>query len=309
MISILPDDNILELLVGIGITNVVHKMKLKTEIIKIKQNLLRMESMTEMPTVNTEIEGGKFDTVPGKFFVFGDVNDYKSGLTGKITSLNRSMEDECMINDQGKWKDDYDYVIHQNAVEKPDSSNPNRIRDFGHNGKVLEYFLNHENAVKAKLNQAEVAALRLYTGPLYQPWNTALRSYDDNCELLQNWGTCISVLYSAILKLSYLSTKGKVYRGVNESNFELPKAFFEEGESGFNGGVELAFMSTSTELEIAMEYARRGKLNACTIFEIVFDATSRGADVQWISQYPYEKELLYPPCTYISCESISTRTI
>lgn len=27
--------------------------------------------------------------------------------------------------------------------------------------------------------------------------------------------------------------------------------------------------------------------------------------MQWVSQYPYEDELLYPPCTYLSTESVS----
>ena len=43
---------------------------------------------------------------------------------------------------------------------------------------------------------------------------------------------------------------------------------------------------------------------AGSIFEIEFDAASRGADVLWASQYPGEKELLYPPCTYLTCESV-----
>ena len=42
-----------------------------------------------------------------------------------------------------------------------------------------------------------------------------------------------------------------------------------------------------------------------TIFQIPFDAASRGASVQWASQYPYENELLYPPCTYLHSERVS----
>ena len=31
------------------------------------------------------------------------------------------------------------------------------------------------------------------------------------------------------------------------------------------------------------------------------DGVNRGANVQFLSQFPYERELLFPPCTYITC--------
>ena len=67
-------------------------------------------------------------------------------------------------------------------------------------------------------------------------------------------------------------------------------------------------MSTSTAMAIASEYSKRGTRSECTIFEIAFDGASRAADVRWISQYPYEQELLYPPCTYITCEKVEMKT-
>ena len=90
-------------------------------------------------------------------------------------------------------------------------------------------FQSHEMALAANLTEAEVAALRLYTGsmssssssssssslllgPMYVPLNGALRMYSNNPSLLYNWQTTISVLYSAVLKVSSLSRPGKVYR-------------------------------------------------------------------------------------------------
>ena len=46
-------------------------------------------------------------------------------------------------------------------------------------------------------------------------------------------------------------------------------------------------MSTTTELAVAIEYAGRGDSDKRTIMEIPFDGASRGASVQWVSQYPY----------------------
>ena len=242
--------------------------------------------------------------------VFGDDSDFKDGLNKKIKSLYRSMEEECYSNDDGKWKNHFDYIINQPAFEWiEDPFTPHRVRDKGHNGWTLDTFVNHDIARKARLSSAEVAALRLYTGPLYAPWNTALRNSKADLSSLELWGTCISVLYSAIFKLSFLSEKATVYRGVNESRFKLPDSFTDH-QSGkeFAGGVELAFMSTSTDINVAAEYAKRGTdPSNCSIFEIPFDAGSRGANVQWVSQYPYECELIYPPCTYLTCENITTR--
>ena len=33
---------------------------------------------------------------------------------------------------------------------------------------------------------------------------------------------------------------------------------------------------------------------------------SRGASIQWLSQYPHEEELLFPPCTGLACLDVST---
>ena len=58
-------------------------------------------------------------------------------------------------------------------------------------------------------------------------------------------------------------------------------------------------MSTTTSPEVALDYAGGGGAQG-TIFAIDFDMASRGADIQWLSQYPHEVELLFPPCTCLS---------
>ena len=104
--------------------------------------------------------------------------------------------------------------------------------------------------------------------------NDALRLYPVNPELVENWGTCISVLYSAILKLSTKTTDVvKVYRGVNESKKQLPERFLTAKKGEFAGGIELAFMSTTTDMKVALEYASRGGEGRKSIFEIPFDYT------------------------------------
>lgn len=67
--------------------------------------------------------------------------------------------------------------------------------------------------------------------------------------------TTIHCISSAIIKLARLQTTATVYRGV--AGGVLPDSFFTPDEKGAIGGVEAAFMSTSTNREVAMEFARR----------------------------------------------------
>lgn len=61
------------------------------------------------------------------------------------------------------------------------------------------------------------------------------------------------------------------------------------------GGLELAFMSTTVDKEEAMKYARRAP--GMILFEIQQGFVARGASIAWLSQYPKEEEILMPPLT------------
>merc|ERR1712039_1074378 len=73
----------------------------------------------------------------------------------------------------------------------------------------------------------------------------------------------------------------------------------DEGDDGFmlKGGTELGCMSTSTSKDIIGKYSQ----SSCPlIFRVVSDGfMSRGADISWLSLFPSEKEVLYPPLTYL----------
>lgn len=64
------------------------------------------------------------------------------------------------------------------------------------------------------------------------------------------------------------------------------------------GGTELAPMSTTDSLEIAVRYARDSKtallfrLHSSTFMNL-------GCDLSELSCFPHEKEYLYPPLTYL----------
>jgi hypothetical protein len=94
---------------------------------------------------------------------------------------------------------------------------------------------------------------------------------------------------------------------VNESSKTLPSDFTTKSAkgAGFAGGVEMAFMSTTCDPQIALDFSG-GPDKKGSIFEIKFTAASRGVDVQLISLWPPEKELLYAPLTYLTCQDTKT---
>jgi hypothetical protein len=280
--------------------------------------------------------GGKMETEP-KFFVYGSTGEYMRGLTVE-GGLTRSMEQEFAENDEGRWKAEYDYVVEREAIEVPEAPSDDsalllatarleaiglkgiKRRDQGHERMRLADFCALPSAVDAQLTAAEVAALRLYTGPPYKPMNEALRAKE-----IRKWATTISLVCSAVLKLSMLSKPACAYRGVKEDDLQIPASFLD---GDFAGGVELGFSSTTTKPDVALKYSGKAK---GSIFELEFTMTSRGASIQFLSQcaadakqyrthaastptrpharcasarcrrFPHEEELLFPPRTAFQC--------
>jgi hypothetical protein len=64
-----------------------------------------------------------------------------------------------------------------------------------------------------------------------------------------------------------------------------------------DGGTELAPMSTTTELRVAVGYARSAQPVLIKLRTDSFMA--RGADISFLSAFPGERETLFPPLTYM----------
>ena len=146
----------------------------------------------------------------------------------------------------------------------------------------------------------EFIALRLYTGPLFVKYNGLLRGSVSTvpflismCKTLcmgNSYPTTIHTLSAAIIKLSKLQSACTLYRAPGGA---LPKSFWRAPR----GGIEPAFMSTTTNREEAMHYARRSPSKI--LFEVQQGMVARGASVAWLSQYPTEEEILFPPLTVL----------
>lgn len=63
---------------------------------------------------------------------------------------------------------------------------------------------------------------------------------------------------------------------------------------GIAGGVEFGLISTSRLKEVAINYLAKQK-GTPIVLEIDMGQEDRGADLSWLSQYPGESKILFPP--------------
>ena len=66
------------------------------------------------------------------------------------------------------------------------------------------------------------------------------------------------------------------------------------------GGTELACMSTTDDRAVAEKFAQVRKSAHPLLLKVQARGFAQcGADISWLSMYPGEKEVLYPPLTYL----------
>ena len=164
----------------------------------------------------------------------------------------------------------------------------------------------------APVSEDEVLAARLYTGPLFQKYNSVLRGRKSkSSKMFAKWyascrgnqyTTTLHVINSAIAKLSQLTVATTVWRGVYGG--VLPRDFWRPNEYNVRGGVEWAFLSCTTDYKVAFTYASSGS-GPGIVFEFQQGMVDRGADLSWCSQYPHEREILFAPLSTL--EILTTR--
>uniref|UniRef100_A0A7S3AUF5 Mono(ADP-ribosyl)transferase n=1 Tax=Haptolina ericina TaxID=156174 RepID=A0A7S3AUF5_9EUKA len=154
----------------------------------------------------------------------------------------------------------------------------------------------------------EFIGARLYTGPCYRKYNSVLRGVSGQVPfLLEAWKelcsgnkyeTTLHVISAAISKLCKIQTANMLFRAPGGA---LPQQFLQKNDFNVMGGVELAFMSCTTSRDVALDYAVTS--NASVLFQIQEGYVDRGADLSWLSQYPHEKEITFPPLTTLEVKS------
>jgi hypothetical protein len=115
--------------------------------------------------------------------------------------------------------------------------------------------------------------------------------------------TTIFVLASAVQKLARatrLPPATTLYRGVRD-DASLPELFYKCDRRGCSGFTELAFMSTTTNMAVALSYSRRaGSELSGVVLAMHAGAVDRGASVREFSQFASEDEFLFVPHSFVS---------
>ena len=107
--------------------------------------------------------------------------------------------------------------------------------------------------------------------------------------------TTVHVINSTVVKLMKLTQAVPVYRGIMRG--ALPEEFTSKQSLLYRkyqvrGGVEIGFMSTTKNKQVAASYAGGNSDNYSILMEMSQGIVDRGADLSRLSQYPDEAEIL-----------------
>ena len=162
---------------------------------------------------------------------------------------------------------------------------------------TLADFVAAPNSREAELEEAHVLALRLYTTRAYLLINTPLRDLGRHERgEAHPLPVTVAFLAEAIRRLRAVGAKQAnarspvvLYRGL--AHRTVPPAFFKEG------GTEYAPMSTTNDLSVAVRYS--ASRSSVLLRMVTKSFIERGADISYLSAFPGEAEVLFPPLTYL----------
>jgi hypothetical protein len=194
----------------------------------------------------------------------------------------------------------FDYIFNQSASELEQADEHGVLtgvkRDIGNAGMTLDDFLKQPDARKAQLTKAHVLALRLYTSNSFWRVNKPLR---DGCTEVSPhpYAATTYYIHDGIMKLRVIREADATavrtfWRGMD--NMGVTEEFLAQG------GTEMACMSTTAFRAVARTFAKVGEVD----FPLLLKVESKGlmccgASIAWVSMYPEEQEVLFPPLTYL----------
>jgi hypothetical protein len=218
---------------------------------------------------------------------------------------------------------EWQYVLSPVGADKEQQQEGIGGRDKSHDRFTVRNFTDRVNKYvqeKAKklglenaplLTRSEVISIRLYTGPGYVPLNTFLREV---AKVGVGWRKKLARMH----QLTYASTVGHLTNGlrklvrVNDKasanvyravRGELPEAFWLKDPFGMVTATDFAFMSTALEVQPSFfSTQEKNILWEIQCSEETSEGFHCGADVSLLSQFPEEKEMLFPPMTMLTVQ-------
>lgn len=235
-----------------------------------------------------------------------NLDSASQGTVAKIPlGLTRSMEEEFKGS---KFEKDYNYVVYGKACDASGESEwaqsstakskyrQDMVRDAGHHNWTLDRFGEELGFWNKGFTRAEIAMLRIFP-TAYEDLNKEMRHEVG----LTEWATSISILTSAIIKLSALSVVQPLYRSIPFSTCSIPDGPLPSGNVFFDDGVT----SFTPNINVALKYA-----DAPDVPSIVLcldpSWACRAAALTKLSQYPLEDEYLMPPCTSLEITRVTS---
>jgi hypothetical protein len=164
-------------------------------------------------------------------------------------------------------------------------------------GMRFDDFVDHPSARLASLRREQVLALRLYTTNAFKSINIPLRDQSRAAEgRAHPLPVTVTHIVKAVLQLRKVEgheasahDSVDLYRGL--AGRTIPPEFLAKG------GTELAPMSTTCNLKVALQYA--ASEHAVILRLRTRGFMGRGADISFLSCFPAESEVLFPPLTYL----------
>ena len=282
----------------------------------LTQELLQSVVDTQRSMRDTTGDTSKFHSA--QKLIMGRVEDAALGLNVRL-GLESSIYYARLSRGVDAIKDEFqqagtpleleclDYVLNQRAGSSiKQFSNSPFARDCDMNGLradrraadglgfTLEHFVNAPQARNAKLEMAHVLGLRLYTTSCYETLNSPLREQDRQGP--HPFAATVSFVAEAIRRLRNNHSGDEecqvldLWRGMK--HVQLTEQIQAQG------GTEMACMSTTSDLRVALSYAAPSQ--EAVLFKIhTKTQLQRGADLSWVSTFPAEMEYLYPPLVFL----------
>lgn len=211
------------------------------------------------------------------------------GVAAIKWEIEKHGTDEDKTNLRGLLDGTYQNPPHQ------DGSAPTKL-ELASQKRTVEELMKTAEAKRACLEPEHIVALRLYTTTTYKSINDPLRRKPEPKTPLPLAATTYFIAVGLSRMRRYHADQPDAYtpktffRGLKD--VEVATQFMQSGQ----GGCEFSCLSTSSDKLVAIEFAIEKRKQKSLIFKIeTKDFMDRGADISFLSLYPDEVEMLWPP--------------